>query len=172
VVAHSIGGLVALLLATRWPHRVSHLALIGTAAHIRVHPELLRQLSERKFDEAFFRKSFSTLVTAEQFAIVMDDLRRVRVADTDDFMAVGQYDMSSRLHQVTASTIVIAARRDQVVSPRRSRTLAAAIRGAELSVLDGGHYLHIERPDKVASLVLRLIGAAPEVNVPVRGDAP
>src|SRR4051794_40316595 len=46
VVGHSMGGLVALELAATHPRRVSRLALLGVAARMPVHPDLLRAAAE------------------------------------------------------------------------------------------------------------------------------
>jgi len=162
VAGHSVGGLVALLLAMTGPQRVSHLALIGTAARIAPHPGLLGQLRRGEPDEAFLRAGFSAGVREERVQLVLSDLRRTRLAPgAGDFMGISGRDLSPELPQVTAETLVLIARRDPVVSPRKSRALAAGISGARAVVLDGGHYLTIERPQDVAAHLARLLDARP-----------
>lgn len=161
VAAHSLGGLVALRLALCWPDLVSHLVLIGTAARIQLHPELVRQLAAAEPDAGFFRGAFSPRMPADRGDVVLDDVRRVRLAEPGDLLGAAGTDLAAELPGVRVPTLVVVARGDRVVSPRRSRGLAAGVSGARLAVLDGGHYLHVERPDEVRSLVMELLRSTP-----------
>lgn len=50
LVGHSWGSLIALEAASRWPARVSHLALVNTASPMRVSPALLQSALERPLE--------------------------------------------------------------------------------------------------------------------------
>jgi pimeloyl-ACP methyl ester carboxylesterase len=159
VIGHSAGGLVALAWALSEPTRITHLGLLATAARITPHPLLVAGLRRGELDEAFVRGAFPDNEGGEPARTVVEDLRRVRLApDTTDLMGVGGLDLSPRLGEIRARTLVVVARGDPVVSPRRSRALAAGIAGARLVVVDGGHYLNLERPDLVAAAVRTLLG--------------
>jgi pimeloyl-ACP methyl ester carboxylesterase len=156
IVAHSLAGLVALRLLSRWPGLATHLVLIGTAARVTPHPLLLQQLWSAEPDRQFLAGTFSAGFPAEREQVVLDDMRRVRLpAGTDPFGAGGT-DLSDDLTSIAVPTLVVIARGDRVVSPRRSRALAAGLPNARTAVLDGGHYLHLERPAETAALVLDL----------------
>jgi pimeloyl-ACP methyl ester carboxylesterase len=154
VVAHSFGGLVALQLALEHPDLVHALVLIGSAGRIMPHPELVRQLAVARADPEFFRGAFTPGLDPDRIEVVLDDLSRVRVATPAAMFAT---DLTGGLGGIRARTLVITARGDPVVSPRRSRALAAAIPGARTAVLEGGHYLHLERPAEVAALIQNLL---------------
>src|SRR5262249_13095838 len=47
LVGHSMGGAVALETAAAMPERVTRIALVGTAAAVPVHPDLLRPAKEQ-----------------------------------------------------------------------------------------------------------------------------
>lgn len=157
LVAHSLAGLVALRLLAAQPGLATHLVLIGTAARILPHPRLLEQLRSAEPDPEFLAGTFSPGLPAEREHVVLDDMRRVRLpAGTEPFGA-GRTDLTGDLGLVATPTLVVIARGDRVVSPRRSRALAAGLPDARTAVLDGGHYLHLERPAETAALVLDLI---------------
>lgn len=171
IVAHSLGGLIALRLSMQRPDLVSHLTLIATAAKVRAHPELMRQVATREPDAEFLRPAFSAGIPMERFETVVDDIRRVRVADDGDLFGAGDADLSADLTEIVASTLVIVASGDRVVSPRRSRALAAAVTDARLVVMTGGHYLHIERPTDICAMVthfMRNIPAAVRTHAELR----
>ena len=157
VAGHSMGGLVAIRLAAREPDLVSHLALVATAAQVRPHPELMRQISTGEVDDAFLRGSFSPHVGADRVAVVADDLRRTHVLPgVTDLFGIRALDLTPDLGRITAPAVVVIADRDPVISPRRSRLMAAALGHAHTVVLPGGHYLHIERPDAVTDALVGL----------------
>jgi len=160
LAGHSMGGLVALALAVRHPERVSHLALVATAARLAPHPELLRQVAAGCPDVPFIHAAFSPGVGADRLDVVVDDARRTRLGrEAADYLGASRADLQAELGRIAAPTVVLVARGDPVVSPRRSRALAAAIPGARLVVLDGGHYLPIEQPGRVAAELTALLDA-------------
>jgi pimeloyl-ACP methyl ester carboxylesterase len=59
---------------------------------------------------------------------------------------------------ITVPTVVIAGRRDGVVSPQAATALAHSIPGARLVMVEGGHLLPLEHPTPVAEAVLQLVG--------------
>jgi pimeloyl-ACP methyl ester carboxylesterase len=156
VAAHSLGGLVGLTLAGGVVP-VSALALVCSAPQITPHPQLLRALTGDEEGEAFLRGAFGPRVPAARVDVVVDDLRRVRLAPGGDYLGVTVTDLSDRLSQVDAETLVVIADRDPVISPRKSRAMASRISGARSAVLSGGHYLHVERPAALAALLAELL---------------
>ena len=161
VVGHSAGGLVALAWALREPARVTHLGLLATAARITPHPGLLDRLRRGRFDEAWIRGAFAEDDHGEPVRTVVEDLRRLRLAPgASDYLGLAGFDLSARLGEIRARTLVVAAWGDPVVSPRRSRALAAGIAGARLVMVDAGHYLPVARPDLVAAPLQTLLDDA------------
>lgn len=169
VVAHSIGGLIALTWALRQPGQVTGLVLVATAARIRPHPVLLSGLRDGTVDEEFLRGAFADDVTDERFRLVCDDLRRVRLDPTvADFMNAGQLDLGPRLAEIRGRCLVLLSADDLVMAPRRSRALAAGIAGARIATIAGGHYLNVERPDAVAEHVRDLIRQQPATRLAMK----
>lgn len=158
VAGHSVGGMIALRLALSMGRSVSHLGLVATAATIRPNPRLLEQLAGCAPDDRFVRDAFSDRVPEERIRLVVEDFGRTRLrAGADDFMDIGARDLLPGLGALTMPALVLVANGDPVISPRRSRALAAGLPGARLVALDGGHYLHIERPGEVAAELVALL---------------
>lgn len=77
--------------------------------------------------------------------------------------AILAHDLSARLGEITAPTMVICARDDQITPLPFSREIAAAIVGAQLNVLDwGGHFAPQSNPQAYAAAVLPFLQAAQE----------
>lgn len=157
VVGHCAGGMVALAWALREPARITRLGLLATAARITPHPALLHGLRRGRLDEAWVRDAFPADDDGEAVRMVVEDLRRLRLTP-GDYLGLAGLDLGPRLGEIRAGTLVMAARGDPVVSPRRSRALAAGIAAARLVMVGGGHYLPVARPDLVAPAVRDLLG--------------
>jgi len=68
-------------------------------------------------------------------------------------------DVLGRLDQLRVPAVVVAGADDRIVRPDAQRAVADAL-GAELHLLpDAGHAPHEQRPDQVAALVERFVGA-------------
>jgi len=158
VVGHSIGGVVAQRLALAMPRRVRRLALIATAAHVTPHPLLLEQLTSGDIDEEFVRRSFSAGVPEHRQRVVLDDLRRVRMAPgASDFMGCTRCDLRPHVASLTMPALVITPLSDPVISARKGRLLAQQLPCARLLSIDAGHYVHVERPAEVATAIATFV---------------
>lgn len=164
VVAHSIGGMVAQAYALAHPERLSHLVLIASGGHMPPHPQFLEQLLAGRLDEDVIRAGFQPGVPEERQRVVVDDWRRVRIAPgATDFLGAGSSGLTQRVPGLAVPTLVVAARRDVILSPRKTRALASQVPGARLIELDAGHYLHIERPRDVADAITEFVRPAAAV---------
>jgi len=62
--------------------------------------------------------------------------------------------LRSRLHRITAPTLVLWGGSDGIVTPAYGQTYAGTIPGARFQVIDGaGHYPHLEQPHAVAEAI-------------------
>lgn len=155
VVGHSLSGLLALHLATTLAPRVAWLGLVATAARVTLHPDLLRQFADGALDDVFLAGGLA----GSDGGMVVDDFHRLRIDDArSNVWGVRDLDLTHALAGLALPSLVLAGRLDQVVSPRKTRLLAAGLSGSELVVLDGaGHYPHLERPGEVAAHLTRFI---------------
>jgi len=160
LVGHSLGGGVALTMALRHPGRISHLALIATAPGLNLHPRLFAMLSGTN-DVEFIKAGFPSDVDETLIDTIVRDLHRTRPKPHSGYLASGQPDLAALLPEVLVPALVIIADRDAVVSPRKSRAMAAALPHSRITTLTGNHYLPLDRPGEIASEISEFLNVAP-----------
>jgi pimeloyl-ACP methyl ester carboxylesterase len=172
LVGHSMGSLVALDCAGRFPERVGAIALLGTALPMRVAAELLEAT---RSDEPAAKQMINVWSHAA-FAhypgnpgpgswVPGANLRLMQRAKPgvlySDFAACDGYGEGlARAAQVRCPALVVLAARDRMTSPRTGRALAEAIPGAQLAHVEGsGHNLMGEKPDEVLDRLAGFLAA-------------
>ena len=180
VIGHSMGSLAALEAAARAPARVDHLVLIGSAATMPVHPDLLaaaRANEHAAIDMVnLWGYGYAAGIggsPAPGVWMVGAGERTLECAAAgvlyNDLAACNSYTTAlDSATRVRAATLLISGTKDQMTPLRSARALAAAIAGATLvAVKDAGHMLLAERPDEL----LEALQAHLKVD-PTRGRAP
>ncbi len=163
----SYGAEVSMVFALKYPHRVR--SLIVTSAVSQVDPILEGLIgswivaAQAKDPELFFQVvyplTFSETWIAANRAILDDARERYKLLDFDALlellMAFSQLDITQRLSQITAPTLVIAGE-DDILKPRRyAEIIAREIPGAEFALLpNAGHAALWEQPAVFNSLIL------------------
>ncbi len=129
LVAQSMGGVVAALIALDHPERVRRLVLCATSGGVDVA------------------------------ALGASDWRADYRADyphAPDWFVVDRTDITARLPAVRAPTLVLYGDYDPLCTERIARYLAERIPGASLARISGGdHMMARDRPDEVAPLIRR-----------------
>jgi len=159
LVGHSMGGAIALAMASAEPTRVLGLGLIATGARLRVAPGLLQAAADPvSFPEAV--ALLGELSFAPQSSPRLKTLATARMRETrpsvlyGDFLACDAFDMSARLADIAAPTVILCGTEDRMTPPKYSAFLKARIRGAGLDILpDAGHMVMLEKPDEVAARI-------------------
>lgn len=184
LVGHSYGGTIALGFAERYPGEVSGLVLVDAAAaglHIGTFEQVQARFVQllqlpviRQIANATFAQLLSTVsvnrVDGEAFhpqAVAPAHRRRTLAinmthGNLESFAGeqlaangvIAQVD--KRLAVITAPTIVIQGERDELVKPLYGRRLAAALPGARLRMVSGGHMAPYTHPGEVAAAVQSL----------------
>ena len=136
------GGLPAIAYAAKHPSRISHLVLWSTFARNVDHglaPRLRALFGVARTDWKLFTESISQAALgwraaepAQRWAQVMRD-----ATTQDEFLRFlddrRDWDVTDRLDQVKAPTLVLHDRSNALANEERSRELAAAITGASLA---------------------------------------
>ncbi|QCP50067.1 alpha/beta hydrolase [Trinickia violacea] len=167
VAGHSMGSLVALEFAARYPARAARLALVATAVPMTVSDALLDAALHRESEaiELVNHWSHSTIAAKPSapgpgfWLHGMNQRLMERISANGeprlfhtDFTACNQYaDGLARAAQVRCPVRLVLGRKDAMTPPRATRALADALSaaGAEVDTvtLDAGHALMSEQPD-------------------------
>ena len=166
-VGYSMGGTIAQLMWKRHDHRVRGLVLAATAGHwatsrqervmftlatgigglARVIPSSIQQaISERLY---LSRKTMTWEPWAAQ-QIASHDWRSILEAGS----ALGRFDSRKWLPNVDVPTAVVITTADQVVSPRRQRTLANLIPTSHIFEIAGNHDAAFARAAEFVPLLI------------------
>jgi pimeloyl-ACP methyl ester carboxylesterase len=175
LVGHSMGSLVALEAAACAPERVEALLLIGTAATMPVHPDLLAAAAANSQDAIDmvnlwgygYRAGLGGSAAPGVWMTGAGDslLRRARPGVLhSDLAACNAYTTAlEAAARVRAPTAIVAGELDQMTPLKNARLLANAIAGSALTVLPGaGHMLLAEEPDALLEVMgAHLVRQAP-----------
>lgn len=173
VLGHSMGAVIAQVLAARAPERVGGLVLCSASPGQRMGvapepgvfaslplpsprpgpprgPEAAREMFAAGCGPGF----------AERHPEVIDDLV-ARLGEPTEFSvimlqvtAMAGYDLAEHLASLRAPTLVVHGTADRMIPVDNGRILAATISGAQLEVLDGvGHMVVAEAPERVAGAI-------------------
>ena len=176
LLGFSLGGMVALTLALRWPERLRRLILVSTTggvegpvrqAEVRVLAEVLRRLDgeTRLLDPApqwvfapGFRERHPEVVGAW-----LAGVRRMKgeaLAHALD-VAAARPDLGDRLADIPHPALVVVGSADALLPPTESERLADGLPGGRLVSLQGaGHAVPLERPHELAALVREFVGGS------------
>jgi pimeloyl-ACP methyl ester carboxylesterase len=166
VAGHSLGGMIAITLACRYPQRVDRLAILSAAAG-RTEEER-RKVTERIALIAaaapgdHLRNSLSRWFT-DEFRAANPDLMEqyaARNRENDPACYAAAYavlatgEVAPDLPRVKAPTLVATGEHDLGSNPRMSRFIHAGIAGSELRILPRlRHSILVEAPRTVAGLL-------------------
>ena len=161
LVGHSMGALVALDAAGRYPDKVRALGLCGVATEMPVHPEMLEsaKAGTLKVQELMTfwgignalhkggMVSPGLWLRAESLAVL--SANKPGVIHTDLAACNVYKDALVRASEVKCPTAFVLGDGDLMTPAAKARPLAAAIAGARVVVIaNSGHFMIVERPDE------------------------
>lgn len=162
LIGHSMGSLIALETAARHPERVSALDLIGTAAAMKVGPDLLKAAEANDPSAVDMVSIWGLGADAEIGGSAAPGLwmhgGAQRVLQRcppgvlfSDLSACNNYTTALQAaEKVGVPVTLILGERDMMTPAKAGKQLASALRHARTIVIKGaGHMLMTERPDEV-----------------------
>lgn len=167
LIGHSMGSLIALDTAARYPSRVTRLSLLATACPMTVSDALLDAARDREPDaiDMVNQWSHSSIAAkpsspgpgfwlhgSNQRLMERMAIRGEPQLFHTDFSACNNYaDGLERAATLQCPVQIVTGERDAMTPPRASRALVDAMKHAGVSVetvlLDAGHALMSEQPD-------------------------
>ncbi len=170
VVGHSMGGMVAMALAHRYPQLVACLVLVAAVARNSTRNNLLfcdwadrLEAGERR--AAWFRTILAWILTEQFFDnrqlldatltyLLSYPWPQLPAAFRHQVQAIAAFDATPRLRELTMPTRVLAGEHDILMPLEHAEYLARQIPGASLGIIKGAaHSLHTEQPQAFISAV-------------------
>jgi 3-oxoadipate enol-lactonase len=167
IAGNSLGGMVAMQFACRFPRRTAGLVLICTSAQMdraawqsRYHTvseqgiAAIADLSMERFFSADFRKHRPEKVLATKQALLTMDSRGYAGCAA----AIRDMDLAHHISTIACPTLVVTGRSD-ISTPLEGHGehLLAAIPGAQHLALDCGHLAPLECPAELAAAMARML---------------
>lgn len=163
----SIGGMVAMQMATSWPARVDKLVLCATTPFMptaemwQERINTVRREGVAPLVDGILGRWFTPRFHAE----APEEVNRVRAmllrtspqGYVSSAAAIRDMDQRESIRSISAETLVIAGAHDQGASPAVAEAMAKAIPNARLEILDSAHLPNIEQRAKFNSTVVEFL---------------
>jgi pimeloyl-ACP methyl ester carboxylesterase len=167
VVGCSLGGSCGLEMAAAAPDRVAALVLIGTKAAHRADPALeasvLSMVRENGMERAW-ETVWATMFSPSTDAPVIEQARRIALRQSADDISRGVAAFHGRpsrdqlLPTLDCPVIIVSGAEDRAPGPQVAATQATLARRGLLHIVPAcGHYVPMEAPDRLNSILSELI---------------
>lgn len=161
----SLGGMVAMWLASHLPDRIDRLVLCCTAARLgppefwEERADLVRREGMAVVADTVIERWFTPGFHAMQPAVVERHRAMLLATDPESYArcceAIRELDLRDDLQAIAAPTIVIAGEEDPSTPVEHAETIVGGIAGSRLVVVpEARHLANAERPDAVNAAVL------------------
>jgi pimeloyl-ACP methyl ester carboxylesterase len=170
IVGHSMGSLVALTVAARFPDKITSLALLGTAVPMGVSDQLLSAAEANSHDAIDMSNTWSHSQSGlmggnenpGMWMMGAEERLLERAADGvyfADFTACNEFSIGLDLAKsISCQSLIIAGDADIMTPPRNARVVADLIAECRVSVINGcGHSMLNERPDRILDELITIV---------------
>lgn len=153
LIGHSLGGRIAIKFAALHPDRVERLVLISAAGIHRRSPRLiLLRIARSLFNTIFFtihdfvfilrlKNLFGAIFGSRDYQVAHKALR-------ETLKNVLAEDLRDAAKKISVPTLLLWGKNDQITPPRDAAEYHALIKGSRLKMLDGGHFIFLERTEE------------------------
>jgi pimeloyl-ACP methyl ester carboxylesterase len=165
IVGRSMGGAIAMDLASRYPNRVQGLVLIATAPKFNIQQEMIetwRNVTMGRTGQPFTNLGYSPKTIAEKTEIIREgwgeQIRTDPRTRWGDIVACSKADLREAIGAITKPTLIIAGKDDQSTPVSDAEFIRSRIRNSRLEVIaDAAHNVTTERPDEVNAAIAKFL---------------
>lgn len=166
VVAHSLGGAVAVSMGCRHPERVSKMLLIdpcpvkGLITPEEHYPVIELYKTSRDMMKAALGAMTPSMKDDAKLNRLADGAFRMNQASfTEHPRALARFDYTGRCKGFKGKVLIVVGKKDTLITEGMAKESAAEFTNAEVRVMEGiGHSLMVEDPVKFVGLVKELAG--------------
>ncbi|WP_448873902.1 alpha/beta fold hydrolase [Desulfobulbus propionicus] len=175
VLGHSMGGMVAMSYALRYPDALDRLLLVSTACQNSARNNVLFSdwaawFAEGKNRAAWFRTIFTWIFTEKFFQdsqqvdlavqwLLDDPWPQLPQAFRRQVEAIARWNVTHELVRITSPTYVITGDRDFLFPLEYATQLVRLIPNARLHVIEkAAHSIHMEQPDRFIKTIVDCLG--------------
>jgi pimeloyl-ACP methyl ester carboxylesterase len=161
LIGSSMGGLVTLSFCFDHPDMTLALVLIDSGAKIPTDERIVKLFEDDC--EGTTRLAASLGYSKKTPKSVIQEALRYNLAvpkDTvlKDFTATGNFDASSRLHEIKVPTLVVRGSDDILTPPSMTEFLKEGIRGSTVEIIQGaGHSIVVEKPIELSEAITKFL---------------
>lgn len=170
VAGVSLGGMVGMWLAARYPERVGRLALVCTSAWLppaeywMERADVVGQQGLSAIWERVRRVWVSDGLAERDPALVARLEKMFLGMDAGDYVkmcrAIAGMDLRGELGRISAPTVVVSGVHDPATPPEHGQVIAEGIAGARLELIDAAHLATVEQPGRIVQVLLKHFGAS------------
>lgn len=163
----SLGGMIAMHVATKWPDRVLKAALCSTSPYMptRENWETRIQTVMTQGMPALVEATLGRWFTPQFHQEHPDKVQAVRAMLLETSpqgyaaccAAIRDMDQRDSIRSITAKTLVIGGTADTSTTPEHAKLIASTIPEAKLAMLEGAHLVNIERADEFNATLIEFL---------------
>lgn len=171
LVGSSTGGAMAFLMALDHPDVVRSVSAVSSWArsddHFRHQFAVRKDILRRGGSWAYAEATALFLFSPSYFVDHYEDVRvwcAIAAKGDPEVMEkridmILEHDVADRLPEIDVPTLVLVGSEDACTPPHHSRTIADAIPGARLEIIEGGHLIYKEAPAEFHRVVREFVAA-------------
>jgi pimeloyl-ACP methyl ester carboxylesterase len=163
LIGHSLGGVLSILYALKYPEKIKNLILMGTSAHFvpkfkrppmgtTITEEMIKITNENAAPY-FFLPEFNEVQTE-----ILSNWSKVPSYVHEKMIQMGHPDLREKIKEIKKPTLLIVGEKDKICTQEDGIFIHEQIKGSELEVIkDSAHFMFMERPKEVSDKILSFL---------------
>jgi pimeloyl-ACP methyl ester carboxylesterase len=155
LAGHSLGGVIVMMYALKYPQDLKGITVIGSGARLRVHPVFLAPCEEavRGNPGNWYQmvEEMCRLTPADYRREVIEKQKAIGPAIMlNDFLCCDKFDIRDRVHEIKLPALIICGELDIMTPVKYANYLGTKIADSRVVIVPGaGHFVFAEKPEVV-----------------------